>query len=110
MIARMWQGTVPKEKSLLYQKYVLQTGLKDYYNTDGNITAYLFIRDEEYVTHFFILSIWRDYAAIKEFAGEDYEQARYYPEDEKFLLDLPPKVKHYKVLEPSNNYFNEQYS
>jgi heme-degrading monooxygenase HmoA len=98
MIARMWQGTVPKEKSELYQEYVNRTGLKDYFNIDGNITGFLFTRDEGNVTQFFVLSIWRDIEAIKEFAGEDYEKARYYPEDEQFLLELTPNVTHYEVL------------
>lgn len=101
MIARIWQGEVPKEKSVLYREYVKGTGLKDLFNTEGNITAYLFSRDEGNLTRFFVLSLWRDFDAIKEFAGEDYENARYYPEDEKFLLDLTPCVEHYEVLEPS---------
>jgi heme-degrading monooxygenase HmoA len=101
MIARMWQGTVPKEKSVRFHEYVKQTGLKDYFNNDGNITAFMFARNEEDVTHFFVLSIWRDLEAIKEFAGEDYEKAVYYPEDGEFLLELPPCVKHFEVIEPS---------
>jgi hypothetical protein len=39
--------------------------------------------------------------AIKKFAGEDYEKAVYYPEDEDFLLELTPCVKHFEVIEPS---------
>ena len=101
MIARMWQGTVPKEKSVHFHEYVKQTGLKDYFNNDGNITAFLFARNEGDVTHFFVLSIWEDVEAIKKFAGEDYEKAVYYPEDEEFLLELIPHVKHFEVLEPS---------
>lgn len=104
MIARMWQGTVPKEKSVHYHEYVKQTGLKDYFNIDGNITAFIFSRDEGDVTHFFVLSIWRDMEAIKKFAGEDYERARYYPEDEKFLMELTPFVTHFEVIEPSYGY------
>jgi len=36
--------------------------------------------------------------AGKRFAGRDYEKARYYPEDKKFLLILDPYVRHYEVL------------
>ena len=35
---------------------------------------------------------------IKAFAGSDPERARYYPEDERFLLDFEPNVEHYEVL------------
>jgi hypothetical protein len=33
------------------------------------------------------------------FAGDDIEVARYYPEDEDFLLELEPHVVHHEVLE-----------
>lgn len=35
--------------------------------------------------------------AIRAFAGEDAEKARYYPEDTDFLLELEPTVTHYEV-------------
>ena len=33
------------------------------------------------------------------FAGEDTERSRYYPEDEQFLLEMEPLVRHYDVAE-----------
>jgi hypothetical protein len=35
---------------------------------------------------------------IKAFAGSNPERARYYPEDEGFLLEFEPSVEHYEVL------------
>ena len=35
--------------------------------------------------------------AIRAFAGEDLEKARYYPEDADYLLELEPTVTHYEV-------------
>ena len=35
---------------------------------------------------------------VKGFAGSDPGKARYYPEDEEFLLDFEPTVEHYEVL------------
>ncbi len=37
--------------------------------------------------------------AIRAFAGDDIDQARYYAEDRKYLLALEPTVSHYEVLE-----------
>jgi hypothetical protein len=37
-------------------------------------------------------------SAIEGFAGSDPERAKYYPEDEEFLLDFEPTVEHYEVL------------
>jgi len=36
--------------------------------------------------------------AIRAFAGDDIERARYYPEDRTFLLEMEPRVTHYEVL------------
>ncbi len=41
-----------------------------------------------------------DAYAIRRFAGDDVERARYYPEDRAYLLELEPGVAHYEVLEP----------
>ena len=35
--------------------------------------------------------------AVRAFAGEDVEKARYYEEDSKYLLEFEPTVKHYEA-------------
>lgn len=99
MIARSWHGIVPKEKKQAYYEYLENTGLHDYRNTKGNKGVQVFCRDEDNETHFLLITFWDSYQSIKEFAGDDYEKARYYPEDEAFLLELEPYVKHYQILE-----------
>ena len=37
--------------------------------------------------------------AIRAFAGEEVERARYYPEDRDYLLELEPTITHYEVSE-----------
>ena len=37
--------------------------------------------------------------AIRAFAGEDVDVARYYPADDAFLLTRPTGVRHYDVRE-----------
>jgi len=44
------------------------------------------------------LSRWDSYDAIRAFAGPEYEKAVYYPEDERYLLQLDLHVTHYEVL------------
>ncbi len=48
--------------------------------------------------HFLLITFWESWEAIRAFAGEDVAVARYYPEDEAFLLELEPNVTHYEVL------------
>jgi heme-degrading monooxygenase HmoA len=98
MIARVWHGRVPREKADAYEEYVGRTGLADYHATPGNRGAWLLRRDEGDTTHFTTLSFWESTDAIQAFAGADYETARYYPEDDDFLLEREPTVVHHVVV------------
>jgi heme-degrading monooxygenase HmoA len=51
------------------------------------------------VAHFITLSFWESREAIAVFAGTDIEAAKYYPEDEKHLLEFEPKVTHYQLFQ-----------
>lgn len=97
MIARVWHGRVPREKSDAYLKYIEATGLKEYRETPGNLAAFIYRRDEGDVTHFLTVSHWRDVASIKAFAGDDISRAHYYDEDRAFLLEFEPTVEHYEL-------------
>jgi hypothetical protein len=98
MIARAWHGCVPANKADTYHEYLLRTGITDYRATPGNRGVTVMRRIEGQVAHFEILTFWDSVEAIKAFAGDDYELARYYPEDEEFLLEREPYVKHLEVL------------
>jgi heme-degrading monooxygenase HmoA len=99
MIARIWHGKVPSVKAQDYHQYLLATGLKDYATVKGNRSVSLLKKEEGGITHYYTLTYWDDIDAIKRFAGEDYEKARYYPEDKDYLLEFEPMVTHYEVLE-----------
>ncbi len=99
MIARKWHGRVPAEKAEAYHKYLLKTGLKEYASITGNRGVFLLTRKEGDITHIDTLTFWDDIEAIKRFAGEDYEKARYYPEDKDFLFEFELHVIHYDVWE-----------
>jgi len=98
MIARTWHGAVPTTKADAYWDYLNLTGLPDYRATPGNKGVTVLRRTEGDVTHFLLITLWESVEAIKAFAGEDYEKAKYYPEDEAFLLEKEPNVTHYEVL------------
>ncbi len=97
MIARTWHGVVPESKAAEYYQYLIRTGVADYQATPGNRGVYILRRTAEGKTHFLLLTFWDSYEAIRKFAGEDFERARYYPEDLEYLLELEPFVTHYQV-------------
>jgi heme-degrading monooxygenase HmoA len=99
MIARTWHGRVPAAKAEEYFSYLQRTGLSDYATTAGNRGVMVFRRTEADVTHFVLTTFWDSVDAIRRFAGDDYERARYYPEDDDFLLEREPLVTHYDVLQ-----------
>ncbi|MFA4663022.1 hypothetical protein [Pyrococcus kukulkanii] len=39
------------------------------------------------VTHFLLITVWESMEVVKKFAGDDPELAKYYPEDNYFLLE-----------------------
>lgn len=98
MIARQWHGRVPAERADEYYEYLLRTGLPDYRRTPGNHGVYVFRRQEGGVAHFLLTTLWDSLESIRAFAGADIERARYYPEDNDFLLELEPTVTHFQVL------------
>jgi heme-degrading monooxygenase HmoA len=98
MIARIWRGRVPADKADAYHAYLLKTGVTDYRSSPGNSGAYVMCRVEEQIAHFELLTFWESVEAIKAFAGEEYEQARYYPEDDEYLLEREPHVTHFELL------------
>jgi len=44
-------------------------------------------RDEGEVAHFLLVTVWDSLELIKGFAGNKLELAKYYPEDDDFLLE-----------------------
>lgn len=97
-IARTWHGRVPAEKADAYHKYLLETGAQDYRAVPGNLGVHVLRRLENSEAHFLLVTFWESWEAISAFAGNDIERAKYYPEDEAFLLELEPTVTHYEVL------------
>jgi heme-degrading monooxygenase HmoA len=101
MIARTWHGRVPAAEADAYHAYLLRTGLGDYASTPGNRGVQVLRRTEGEITHFLLITLWDSLDVIRAFAGPDYERARYYPEDDDYLLEREPFVTHYEVLSTS---------
>ena len=48
--------------------------------------------------HFTLVTFRENLEVIKNFAGEEYEKAKYYPEDRQYLLESEENVTHYEVF------------
>lgn len=98
MIMRTWHGITDASKADEYLDYLNRTGVAEYRATQGNLGVYVLRRIDGNSAHFLLLTLWESEEAIKRFAGAEMEKAKYYPEDEQFLLELEPTVTHYDVL------------
>lgn len=90
-IMRLWHGEVSLEKADAYEKFMIERAAPDYGSVEGLKKLYFQRRDEDSKAHFLLVTIWTSMDAIKKFAGENPELAKYYPEDDDFLLS---KEKH----------------
>ncbi len=98
MIVRMWHGRVPTGKAAAYRALLNRKAIPDYQSVPGNISVHILERADGPVTHFITMTFWTSLEAIKGFAGDDVEKAKYYPEDKDFLLEFEPTVVHYEVV------------
>ena len=99
MIARIWHGRTRAGDAHIYTDYLFKSGIPDYRRTPGNQGAWVLRRLDGDVVHFITLTFWESLEAVKAFAGDDVEVARYYPEDTRYLLEFEPTVTHYEVLD-----------
>ena len=97
MIARIWHGITPTAKADAYLEFLLRRALPDYGSVPGNRGAWVLRRADGEVTHFTTLTHWESTEAIAKFAGRDIARAKYYPEDDGFLLEKEPTVTHHEV-------------
>jgi heme-degrading monooxygenase HmoA len=95
----VWHGVVPTARGDAYGAYLQSTGVADCRATAGNRSVQVLRRTVGDATHFVFISVWDSMEAIRRFAGDDVERARYYPEDRAYLVELEPTVLHYEVLE-----------
>ena len=99
MIARIWRGITLKDKADDYLAYLHETGLRDYAKTHGNRGVTILRRNQGEHCEIMLISLWESMDAVRAFAGENPDRSVYYPEDEHFLLQMEPLVRHYDIAE-----------
>ena len=97
MIARIWRGAVRDADADEYVAYINATGIDEYKATPGNAGAWLLRRPRDGLTEIVTFSLWESMDAVRAFAGDEPERAKYYPEDERFLVEHDDVVDHFEV-------------
>jgi hypothetical protein len=99
MIARIWHGSVPVEKAERYLELLRTISIPDYQRVTGNKAALVLQRREGDLVHFTTFTLWESMDAIRTFAGDDAERAKYYDFDREYLTELEPTVLHFDAFD-----------
>ena len=98
-ILRIWRAEIRRALRDEYVEYVTATGLAAYRATPGNLGASIATRDlDAERSEILTLSWWSHVEAIRAFAGDAFGRARYFPQDDRYLLSRPEEVVHYDAV------------
>lgn len=97
MIVRTWHGCVPRQHAEGFAGHLQKTGVDHAEHIPGNRGAFVRRETQGDWEHFFLATYWEDLDAIKAFAGEHYQVAVTYPDDEQFELLSDPYVFQHRV-------------
>ena len=75
--------------------YIDTTGMAEYRQHPGSRGAWMLRRDDGDRSEIITFSLWDSRDSIRAFAGEDIEQAVFYPEDDRFLIERDGLVRHW---------------
>lgn len=98
-ITRIWHGRTHAEHAEEYLQVLIDTGVADYNSIAGNLSVEIWREIVDDVCHFWTVTKWDSIESIVQFAGEDYAKAKYYREDDRYLLEFEPTVRHCETFE-----------
>jgi heme-degrading monooxygenase HmoA len=98
MILRTWRGAVRLEDAERYLDHQAGTGVRDYRETDGNLGALVLKRVRGDRCEVTTVSLWESMDAVRRFAGDDPDRARFYPGDDDLLVEKDLHVDHFEVV------------
>jgi heme-degrading monooxygenase HmoA len=97
MVIRIWRGWTRVEDAAAYRDYMTRVALPAYAGVDGNTAVYMTHRHDGEREEFAMITVWESIDAVRRFAGDDPEQAVFYPDDDVYLVDREWTVRHYDV-------------
>ncbi len=98
MIVRLWHGRTSLSKADEYAEFMKERAAPDYASIDGLKKLYFLRRIESEAAHFLLVTLWDSMESVKRFAGEHPEKAKYYPEDDSFLLEKEETSALYELV------------
>ena len=99
MISRIWHGWTTRGNADAYEARLRADILPGIHRVQGYRGAYLLRRDAgESEVEFVTMTLFDDIAAVRKFAGDDYERAVIHPEAAKLLSHYDERSAHYETI------------
>lgn len=98
MIARIWHGWTTPANADAYEDFLRTTMFPSIHRVHGYLGADLLRRDGNDEVAFITITRFESLEAVREFAGEDYEQAVVEPEARRLLSHFDAVSEHYEVV------------
>ncbi len=77
---------------------MIDKAVPDYSSVSGLLKLYFQRKDDKEIIHFLLVTIWDGIESIKEFAGPEPEIAKYYSEDDEYLLEKEKYTTMYDIF------------
>jgi heme-degrading monooxygenase HmoA len=97
VIARLWRGWATPDNADSYETHFQTSVQAELRGVGGFIEAQLLRRANGVEEEFMAVTYWDSIAAIKRFAGEDYEVAVVAPDAQAALSRYEDRAAHYEV-------------
>jgi antibiotic biosynthesis monooxygenase (ABM) superfamily enzyme len=97
MIARVWRGSTRAADADAYAAYLEATGMQRARALTGNRGTLVLRRADGDLAEFETILLFDSLEDIGAFAGDDLEAAVFFPEDDRYLVEREPTVRHFEV-------------
>ncbi len=94
MIARVWHGATAAEDGDAYAAYVEETGMTNARKLSGSRGTLVLRHTDGDRTEFQTVILFDSLDDVRAFAGDAIEQAVFYPEDDRYLIERDLGVTH----------------
>ncbi|HEX6789416.1 MAG TPA: hypothetical protein VF091_09255 [Gaiellaceae bacterium] len=97
MIARVWRGATLGEDADAYATYLEESGMKAARGLRGSRGTLVLRRLRAGYAEFETILLFDSMDDVKAFAGDELDEAVFFPEDDRYLVERDLEVSHFEV-------------
>lgn len=97
MIVRVWKARATRDNAALYRAHLQSHVFPTLRSIAGFVSADLMERQDGEETECVVTTRWKSLRAVREFAGDAYENAVVAPAAREILTSYDPQVAHFEV-------------